>query len=131
MPAASGKCFCAGFTSKCLCLGLRALDRQSGFGEGAAWGLQDGTVSPESQEGASLFLSRSVRSYISAEGVSIRNAKEFLVRQTRSMRKRHTALKAAKQQWRQDMRKAQEAVQDPDSSQLLEGVRKNLEEVSP
>ncbi|NXN69619.1 CE164 protein, partial [Himantopus himantopus] len=69
-----------------------------------------------------------VRSYISAEGISIRNAKEFLVRQTRSMRKRHTALKAAKQQWRQEMQKAQEVVQDPDSSQLLEGVRKNLEE---
>ncbi|NXG39025.1 CE164 protein, partial [Dromaius novaehollandiae] len=69
-----------------------------------------------------------VRSYISAEGISIRNAKEFLVRQTRSMRKRHTALKAAKQQWRQDMQKAQEVVQDPDSSQLLEGVRRNLEE---
>ncbi|XP_075579496.1 centrosomal protein of 164 kDa [Pelecanus crispus] len=69
-----------------------------------------------------------VRSYISAEGISIRNAKEFLVRQTRSMRKRHMALKAAKQQWRQDMQKAQEVVQDPDSSQLLEGVRKNLEE---
>ncbi|NWS63983.1 CE164 protein, partial [Chunga burmeisteri] len=69
-----------------------------------------------------------VRSYISAEGISIRNAKEFLVRQTRSMRKRHVALKAAKQQWRQDMQKAQEVVQDPDSSQLLEGVRRNLEE---
>ncbi|XP_067166271.1 centrosomal protein of 164 kDa isoform X4 [Apteryx mantelli] len=69
-----------------------------------------------------------VRSYISAEGISIRNAKEFLVRQTRSMRKRHTALKAAKQQWRQDMQKAQEVVQDADSSQLLEGVRRNLEE---
>ncbi|KFV78846.1 Centrosomal protein of 164 kDa, partial [Struthio camelus australis] len=69
-----------------------------------------------------------VRSYISAEGISIRNAKEFLVRQTRSMRKRHTALKAAKQQWRQDMQKAQEVVQDPDSSHLLEGVRRNLEE---
>lgn len=79
---------------------------------------------------ARLSLLCSVRSYISAEGISIRNAKEFLVRQTRSMRKRHTALKAAKQQWRQDMQKAQEVVQDPDSSQLLEGVRKNLEEVS-
>ncbi|KFO08426.1 Centrosomal protein of 164 kDa, partial [Balearica regulorum gibbericeps] len=56
------------------------------------------------------------------------SSKEFLERQTRSMRKRHTALKAAKQQWRQDMQKAQEVVQDPDSSQLLEGVRKNLEE---
>ncbi|NXP07271.1 CE164 protein, partial [Thinocorus orbignyianus] len=69
-----------------------------------------------------------VRSYISAEGISIRNAKEFLVRQTRSMRKRHTALKAAKQQWRQEMQRAQEVVQDPDSSQLLEGVRRNLEQ---
>ncbi|NXW49310.1 CE164 protein, partial [Nyctiprogne leucopyga] len=69
-----------------------------------------------------------VQSYISAEGVSIRNAKEFLVRQTLSMRKRHMALKAAKQQWRQDMQKAQEKVQDPESSQLLEGMRKNLEE---
>ncbi|NXD64352.1 CE164 protein, partial [Eolophus roseicapillus] len=69
-----------------------------------------------------------VRSYISAEGISIRNAKEFLVNQTRSMRKRHMALKAAKQQWRQDMQKAQEVVQDPESSQHLEGMRKNLEE---
>ncbi|KFR00016.1 Centrosomal protein of 164 kDa, partial [Opisthocomus hoazin] len=69
-----------------------------------------------------------VRSYISAEGISIRNTKEFLVRQARSMRKRHSALKAAKQQWRQDMQKAQEVVRDPDSSQLLEGMRRNLEE---
>ncbi|NWX48916.1 CE164 protein, partial [Steatornis caripensis] len=68
------------------------------------------------------------QSYISAEGIAIRSAKEFLARQTRSMTKRHTALKAAKQQWRQDMQKAQEVLQDPDSSQLLEGVRKNLEE---
>lgn len=77
-----------------------------------------------------MSLSCSVRSYISAEGISIRNAKEFLVTQTRSMRKRHMALKAAKQQWRQDMQKAQEVVQDPESSQHLEGMRKNLEEVS-
>ena len=53
------------------------------------------------------------------------------MRQARSMRKRHSALKAAKQQWRQDMQKAQEVVRDPDSSQLLEGMRRNLEEVSP
>ncbi|KFM00684.1 Centrosomal protein of 164 kDa, partial [Aptenodytes forsteri] len=86
-------------------------------------------ASPPSQSHEdSNFQFDHVRSYISAEGISIRNAKEFLVRQTRSMRKRHTALKAAKQQWRQDMQKAQEVVQDPDSSQLLEGVRKNLEE---
>ncbi|XP_040390102.1 centrosomal protein of 164 kDa isoform X10 [Cygnus olor] len=87
------------------------------------------SASPPSQshEDSNLQFDH-VRSYISAEGISIRNAKEFLVRQTRSMRKRHTALKAAKQQWHQDMQKAQEVVQDLDSSQLLEGVRKNLEE---
>ncbi|KAM6312676.1 uncharacterized protein O3Q21_010514 [Podargus strigoides] len=69
-----------------------------------------------------------VRSCISEEQISIRNAKEFLVHQIHSMKKRHTVLKAAKQQWRQDMQKAQEVVQDPDSSQLLEAVHKNLEE---
>ncbi|XP_026719405.1 centrosomal protein of 164 kDa-like [Athene cunicularia] len=69
-----------------------------------------------------------VRSLISAEGISIRNAREFLVRQTRSMKKRHTALRAAKQQWRQDLHKCREAAQDPNSSQLLDGMRKNLEE---
>lgn len=73
----------------------------------------------------------SVRSFISAEEISIRNAKEFLARQTHSMRKRHMALRAARQQWHQDLQKAWEAAQDPDSSQLLEDVHKNLEEVSP
>ncbi|NXC21360.1 CE164 protein, partial [Corythaeola cristata] len=81
----------------------------------------------QSQEDSDFHLDH-VRSYISAEEISIRNAKEFLVRQTRSMRRRHMALKAAKQQWHQDMQKAQEVVQDPDRSQLLEGMRKNLEE---
>eukprot|EP00076_Gallus_gallus_P033515 XP_024999053.1 centrosomal protein of 164 kDa isoform X11 [Gallus gallus] len=86
-------------------------------------------ASPPSQSHEdSNFQFDQVRSYISAEGVSIRKAKEFLVRQTHSMRKRHTALKAAKQQWHQDVQKAQEVVQDPDNSQLLEGMRKNLEE---
>lgn len=87
------------------------------------------SASPPSQshEDSNLQFDH-VRSYISAEGISIRNAKEFLVRQTHSMRKRHTVLKAARQQWHQDMQKAQEVVQDLDSSQLLEGVRKNLEE---
>ncbi|XP_032304950.1 centrosomal protein of 164 kDa isoform X10 [Coturnix japonica] len=83
---------------------------------------------PSQSHEDSNFQFDQVRSYISAEGVSIRKAKEFLVRQTHSMRKRHTALKAAKQQWHQDVQKAQEVVQDPDNSQLLEGMRKNLEE---
>ncbi|KAM6400240.1 uncharacterized protein O9250_010810 [Rhynochetos jubatus] len=68
-----------------------------------------------------------VRSYISAERISIENAKEFLKSQTRFVRKRQTALKAAKQQWRRDLGKAQGVVLDPDNSQLLEVVHKNLE----
>ncbi|KAF4008913.1 hypothetical protein G4228_000079 [Cervus hanglu yarkandensis] len=43
----------------------------------------------------------SARHYVSAEGVALRNAKDFLVRQSRSMRRRQTALKAAQQHWRQ------------------------------
>lgn len=53
------------------------------------------------------------------------------MRQTRSMRRRHTALRAARQHWQRELRDAQEAARDPRSSQLLEGVRRNLEEVSP
>ncbi|KFU86115.1 Centrosomal protein of 164 kDa, partial [Chaetura pelagica] len=82
--------------------------------------------SPSQEDGE--FQLDHVRRYISAEGLSIQNAKEFLLRQTRSMRRRHTALSAATQRWRHDMQKAQEVLQDPDSSQLLEGVRQNLEE---
>ncbi|XP_072449437.1 centrosomal protein of 164 kDa-like isoform X10 [Chiloscyllium punctatum] len=69
-----------------------------------------------------------VRYYISAEGLSINKAKEFLMRQTRSLRKRQTALKSAKQQWRHDVRKAQNDVQDPKSSQILQDAYKNLEQ---
>ncbi|XP_059812810.1 centrosomal protein of 164 kDa-like isoform X4 [Hypanus sabinus] len=69
-----------------------------------------------------------VRYYISAEGQSINKAKEFLVKQTHSLRKQQTALKSAKQQWRHDMRKAQEQVQDPESSQILQDVWKNLDQ---
>ncbi|XP_027737144.1 centrosomal protein of 164 kDa [Empidonax traillii] len=99
--------------------------------------LRESTQAPSSREPASPasqsheesdFQFDPVRSYISAEGISLRNAKEFLLRQTRSMRKRHSALKAARVQWRQDLQRAQEAVQDPHSSQLLEGMRQNLEE---
>ncbi|XP_067827037.1 centrosomal protein of 164 kDa-like isoform X3 [Heptranchias perlo] len=69
-----------------------------------------------------------VRYYISAEGLSIDKAKEFLVRQIRSLRKRQAVLKSAKQQWRHNLRKAQEEVQDPESSQILQDVWKNLEQ---
>lgn len=128
MPAAAGKRFCFGFTGKFFLLGFTCIALIICFWGGCCIRLA-GWHSQHRKPAARLSLLCSVRSYISAEGISIRNAKEFLVRQTRSMRKRHTALKAAKQQWRQDMQKAQEVVQDPDSSQLLEGVRKNLEEV--
>ncbi|XP_050178825.1 centrosomal protein of 164 kDa isoform X5 [Myiozetetes cayanensis] len=99
--------------------------------------LRESTQAPSSREPASPasqsheeshFQFDPVRSYLSAEGISLQNAKEFLLRQTRSMRKRHSALKAARVQWRQDLQRAQEAVQDPHSSQLLEGMRQNLEE---
>ncbi|XP_066462120.1 centrosomal protein of 164 kDa isoform X5 [Eleutherodactylus coqui] len=67
-----------------------------------------------------------MRSYISSQGASIQRAKDFLCLQTRSMCRRQTLLKAAKQQWRHNMHEAQ----DPQESQKLEGIRKNLEEES-
>ncbi|XP_043936886.1 centrosomal protein of 164 kDa isoform X2 [Protopterus annectens] len=69
-----------------------------------------------------------IRHYVSSEGVSIKKVKEFLERQTRSLRKRQTALKAAKQEWRHNMQKAQDDLQDSESSQILEDARKNLDE---
>ncbi|KAM6432122.1 centrosomal protein of 164 kDa isoform 3-T3 [Liasis olivaceus] len=81
---------------------------------------------PKSNEESSLLLNQ-VRHYISAEGASLKTAKEFLVRQTRSMRKRQTALRAAKQHWYHDLQGTQ-AVQDSSHSQVLEGVRRDLEE---
>ncbi|XP_072139997.1 centrosomal protein of 164 kDa-like isoform X7 [Mobula birostris] len=69
-----------------------------------------------------------VRYYISAEGQSINKAKEFLMKQTHSLQKQQAVLKSAKQQWRHDMRKAQEQVQDPESSQILQDVWKNLDQ---
>uniref|UniRef100_A0A8B9YPM9 Centrosomal protein of 164 kDa n=1 Tax=Bos mutus grunniens TaxID=30521 RepID=A0A8B9YPM9_BOSMU len=68
------------------------------------------------------------RHYLSAEGVALRNAKEFLVQQSRSMRRRQTALKAAQQHWRQELASAQEADKDPPGTKALEDVCKDLEE---
>ncbi|XP_058542835.1 centrosomal protein of 164 kDa isoform X8 [Neofelis nebulosa] len=82
---------------------------------------------PQSKEETDLSLD-SVRHYLSAEGLALRSAKEFLVRQTRSMRRRQTALKAAQQHWRQELAGAQEAAQDPPGTKALEDVRKDLEE---
>ncbi|KAL2807334.1 centrosomal protein of 164 kDa isoform 2, partial [Daubentonia madagascariensis] len=72
--------------------------------------------------------SHSVRHYISAEGIALRNAKEFLVQQTRSMRRRQTALKAAQQHWRHELASAQEVAEDPTGTKALGDVHRNLEE---
>nr|XP_034346709.1 centrosomal protein of 164 kDa isoform X5 [Arvicanthis niloticus] len=91
----------------------------------------------ENQEvSSSLSLSKedidlsveSVRHFLSAEGVAVRSAKEFLVRQTRSMRRRQTALKAAQQHWRHELASAQEVDEDLPGTKVPENVRKNLDE---
>ncbi|TRZ15892.1 hypothetical protein HGM15179_011240 [Zosterops borbonicus] len=81
----------------------------------------------QSPEEGELQFDR-VQSYISTEGQSLRSAKEFLLRQSRSLRQRRSALKAASLQWHHNLHRAQEAEQDPNSSQLLQGMRQNLEE---
>ncbi|XP_060160088.1 centrosomal protein of 164 kDa isoform X6 [Globicephala melas] len=81
----------------------------------------------QSKEETDLSLD-SARHYLSAEGVALRSAKEFLVRQTRSMRRRQTALKAAQQHWRHELASAQEAVKDPPGTKALEDMCKDLEE---
>ncbi|XP_045412352.1 centrosomal protein of 164 kDa isoform X6 [Lemur catta] len=80
-----------------------------------------------SQDKEDLSLDN-VRHYLSAEGVALRNAKAFLVQQTRSMRRRQTALKAAQQHWRRELAGAQEAAEDPTGTKALGDVRRNLEE---
>ncbi|XP_051012295.1 centrosomal protein of 164 kDa [Acomys russatus] len=70
----------------------------------------------------------SIRHFLSAEGVAVRSAKEFLVRQTRSMRRRQTALKAAQQHWGHELASAQEVDEDLPGTKVLENVRKNLNE---
>ncbi|XP_075822198.1 centrosomal protein of 164 kDa isoform X5 [Microtus pennsylvanicus] len=70
----------------------------------------------------------SVRHFLSAEGVAVRSAKEFLVRQTRSMRRRQTALKAAQQHWRRELANAQGVDEDLPGTKILDSVCKNLDE---
>ncbi|KAM9299045.1 LOW QUALITY PROTEIN: centrosomal protein of 164 kDa [Gastrophryne carolinensis] len=65
-----------------------------------------------------------LRYYISSQGASIQNAKDFLRLQTRSMCRRQTLLKAAKQQWRHNLNETQ----DPGQAHELDGIRMNLEE---
>ncbi|XP_033062736.1 centrosomal protein of 164 kDa isoform X5 [Trachypithecus francoisi] len=71
--------------------------------------------------------SHNVWHLLSTEGVALRSAKEFLVRQTRSMRRRQTALKAAQQHWRHELASAQEVAKDPPGIKALEDMRENLE----
>uniref|UniRef100_A0A6I8NFP1 Centrosomal protein of 164 kDa n=1 Tax=Ornithorhynchus anatinus TaxID=9258 RepID=A0A6I8NFP1_ORNAN len=71
-----------------------------------------------------------IRHLLSTEGVSVRSAKEFLARQTRSLRKRQAALKAAKQQWRHDLASPQRASEGPATSLDLEDVPRSLKELS-
>ncbi|NP_001427881.1 centrosomal protein of 164 kDa isoform 4 [Homo sapiens] len=86
-----------------------------------------------SQSKEDLYLdslsSHNVWHLLSAEGVALRSAKEFLVQQTRSMRRRQTALKAAQQHWRHELASAQEVAKDPPGIKALEDMRKNLEKV--
>nr|XP_036848670.1 centrosomal protein of 164 kDa isoform X9 [Manis javanica] len=72
--------------------------------------------------------SHSIQHYVSAEGIALRSAKEFLVRQTRSMRRRQTVLQAAQRHWRHELDGAQGADADPPGTEALEDVRKDLDE---
>ncbi|XP_039743946.1 centrosomal protein of 164 kDa isoform X2 [Pteropus medius] len=80
-----------------------------------------------SKEETDLSLD-SIRHYFSAEAVALRGAKEFLVRQTHSMRRRQTALKAAQRHWRHELASAQGAAEDVPGTKTLDDVRKDLEE---
>uniref|UniRef100_A0A5F7ZQH0 Centrosomal protein of 164 kDa n=1 Tax=Macaca mulatta TaxID=9544 RepID=A0A5F7ZQH0_MACMU len=88
-------------------------------------------VSSLSQSQEDLYLnslsSHNVWHLLSTEGVALRSAKEFLVRQTHSMRRRQTALKAAQQHWHHELASAQEVAKDPPGIKALEDMRKNLE----
>nr|XP_017198639.1 centrosomal protein of 164 kDa isoform X10 [Oryctolagus cuniculus] len=103
---------------------LRIEDLRKSLGTNLA---KEASSFSQSKEESPLSLD-SVRHYLSAEGIALRSAKEFLVQQTRSMQRRQTALKAARQHWRQELASAQEVAKDPPGSKVLEDVRKNLEE---
>lgn len=51
------------------------------------------------------------------------------MRQTRSVRRRQTALKAAQQHWRRELANAQEVDEDLPGTKILDNVCKNLDEV--
>ncbi|XP_063111905.1 centrosomal protein of 164 kDa isoform X10 [Cavia porcellus] len=85
--------------------------------------------SPFSQNKEETILSSdSIRHYLSAEGMAVRSAKQFLVRQTRSLKRRQTALKAAQQHWRHELASSQGEPGDLPGTKALGDVRKSLEE---
>ncbi|XP_070282228.1 centrosomal protein of 164 kDa isoform X1 [Myotis yumanensis] len=71
----------------------------------------------------------SFRHYLSAEGVALRSAKAFLVRQTRSMRRRQAALKAAQQHWGNELGTASDAPEDLLGTKGLEEEARHLGEM--
>ncbi|XP_045694260.1 centrosomal protein of 164 kDa isoform X8 [Phyllostomus hastatus] len=81
----------------------------------------------QSKEDTDLSLD-SFRHYLSAEGVALRSAREFLVQQKHSMRRRQIALKAAQQHWHHELASAPDATKDPLGTKALEDVRKDLQE---
>ncbi|KAF6102668.1 centrosomal protein 164 [Phyllostomus discolor] len=81
----------------------------------------------QSKEDTDLSLD-SFRHYLSAEGVALRSAREFLVQQKHSMRRRQIALRAAQQHWHHELASAPDATKDPLGTKALEDVRKDLQE---
>ncbi|XP_054581250.1 centrosomal protein of 164 kDa [Eptesicus fuscus] len=71
----------------------------------------------------------SLRHYLSAEGEALRSAKAFLVRQTRSMRRRQAALKAAQQHWGRELAATQDAPEDLLGTKGLEEEARHLGEM--
>nr|XP_045001084.1 centrosomal protein of 164 kDa isoform X5 [Jaculus jaculus] len=83
----------------------------------------------QSKEETNLSMD-SIRHFLSAEGVAARSTKEFLVRQTHTIRKREMALKAAQQCWRHKLAHAQEVDKDLLNTKDMETVHKNMEKES-
>ncbi|XP_036913412.1 centrosomal protein of 164 kDa isoform X3 [Sturnira hondurensis] len=81
----------------------------------------------QSKEDTDLSLD-SFRHYLSAEGVALHSAREFLVRQKHSMRRRQIALKAAQQHWRRELASAPDAPKDSLGTKALEDMQKDLQE---
>ncbi|XP_072835167.2 centrosomal protein of 164 kDa isoform X1 [Pogona vitticeps] len=78
-----------------------------GQGQGQACYGETASEAPKTPEEDSLLLDQ-VRQYISAEGASLKTAKEFLAHQTYLMQKRQAAWRDEKQPWNQDLQEARQ-----------------------